>query len=145
MKPTPNLPPDHATYVALLDGEEGVHPLPHALYLSLVRGEGEAPDFAGRTMTLADWYVRLREGAPDVVVKETYTPITFDARGKVDWASTNSGISYQAILAEEREHAWWPTATQRDKMRAAVFAGELSHGASTDSGSGESCQSMERP
>lgn len=126
MKATPNPPADHATYVALLDNEEGVHPLPHAFYVSLVRGEGEAPDFAGRTMTLADWYVRLADGVPDVVVNETYTPVTFDAGGRVDWTSPHPAISYPAVLGEEREQACWPTETQRAKLRAAVFAGELS-------------------
>lgn len=131
MKPNPQL--DHASYVALLDGEEGMHPLPHALYVSLVRGAGAAPDYAGRTMTLADWYVRLRDGAPDVVVNETYTPVTFDATGRVDWASTIPGMRYPAAGGEERVQAWWPTVAQRDKMRAAVFAGAMSHGPSLDS------------
>lgn len=143
MKPNPQL--DHATYVALLDDEEGVHALPHALYVSLVRGEGSAPDFAGRTITLADWYVRLLDGMPDIVVSETYTPITFDASGKIDWASTMPGVRYEAALGDEREQVWWPTQMQRDKVRAAVFAGELSHGAFTTSDSGESCQLIQKP
>lgn len=138
MTPNPNPPLDHTTYVVLLDDAEGVHPLPHALYVSLVRGDGEAPDFAGQTMTLADWYVRLKDGAPDVVVNETYTPITFDDHGRADWTSAIPGTRRQATLGEEREQAWWPTETQRDKMRTAVFAGELSHGPALASGSGES-------
>jgi hypothetical protein len=137
MTPNPNPPLDHTTYVALLDDLEGVHLLPHALYVALVRGDGEAPDFAGRTMTLADWYVRLKDRALDIVVNETYTPITFNAKGKVDWTETIPGVSYQAGLREEREQAWWPTETQRDKMRAAVFSGELSHGPSLASGSSQ--------
>lgn len=137
MTPNPNPPLDHATYVALLDEAEGVHPLPHALYVALVRGDGEALDFAGRTMTLADWYVRLKDRKSDVVINETYTPVTFDAKGKIDWTAAIPGVSYQAALGEEREQAWWPTEAQRDKMRAAVFSGEFSHGPSLASGSGQ--------
>jgi hypothetical protein len=137
MTPNPNPPLDHATYVALLDEAEGVHPLPHALYVALVRGDGEAPDFAGRTMTLADWYVRLEGRKPDFVVNETYTPVTFDARGKIDWTATIPGVNHQGALGEEREQAWLPTKTQREKMRAAVFSGDLSHGPSLACGSGQ--------
>jgi hypothetical protein len=121
-----NAPPDHASYVALLDDAQEVHPLPHALYLSLVRGDGVAPDFAGQTMTLADWYVRLRNGEPDVVVNETYTPITFDEYGRADWTATVPGTGRQAASGREAEQAWWPSQAQRDKMRAALWAGELS-------------------
>lgn len=138
MKPNPNLPFDHASYVALLNDAEGMHPLPHALYVALARGDGDAPDFAGRTMTLADWYVRMKGRLPDFIVNETYTPVTFDAGGKIDWSATMPGVSHQAASREEREQAWWPTETQRDKMRAAVFSGELSHGPSLASGSGKS-------
>ena len=91
MKPASSPPSDHASYVALLDSLEAVHPLPHTLYVALARGEGIAPDYAGQTMTLADWYVRLRNGEPDVVVNETYTPITFDAQGKADWTADVPG------------------------------------------------------
>lgn len=137
MTPNPNLPFDHSTYVALLDEAEGIHPLPHELYVALVRGDGVAPDFAGRTMTLADWFVRLKDRKPNVVVNETYTPVTFDARGKIDWTAKIPGVSHQAALGQEQEQAWWPTETQRDKMRAAVFSGEFSHGPSLASGSGQ--------
>lgn len=123
MAPAPNPAPDHASYVALLDSEDGVHPLPHALYLSLVRGEGEAPDFAGRTMTLADWYVRLKQGEPDVVVNETYTPISFDDRGRADWTSELPATGQQGASGGSPEQVWWPTPAQRDKLQAAVFAG----------------------
>ena len=126
MQPAPNPLLDHASYVALLDNAQDVHPLPHALYVSLARGESAAADFAGRTMTLADWYVRLRNGEPDVVVNETYTLITFDAQGRADWTSKVPVPHPQAVSGRADEQAWWPTQGQRDKMRAAVFAGELS-------------------
>ena len=126
MKPAASPPSDHASYVALLDSLEAVHPLPHTLYVALARGEGIAPDYAGQTMTLADWYVRLRNGEPDVVVNETYTPITFDAQGKADWTADVPGMGRETASSREAEQAWWPTAAQRDKMRAALFAGALS-------------------
>ncbi len=137
MTPNPNPPLGYVTYVALLDKAEGVHTLPHALYVALVRGDGAALDFSGRNMTLADWYVRLEGRRPDFVVNETYTPVTFDARGGIDWTASIPGVNHQGALGEEREQAWWPTGTQRDKMRAAVFSGDLSHGPSLACGSGQ--------
>ena len=125
MSPPANPPPDHASYVALLDSLEAVHPLPHTLYVALARGDGVAPDFAGQTMTLADWYVRLRNGEPDVVVNETYTPITFDEQGRSDWTAEVPGTEHPPASSAKAEQAWWPTLAQRDKMRAALFAGAL--------------------
>lgn len=137
MTTNPNLPSDHATYVALLDEAGGVLPLSNALDLALVCGDDDAPDFAGRTMTLADWHVRLDERMLDFVVNETYTPLTFDSRGKIDWTATIPGVNHRAAVGEERVKAWWPTETQRHKMRAAVFSWNLSHVPSLACGSGQ--------
>ncbi len=102
----------HASYVFLLDGGNGVHPVPHALYVSLARGQALAPMLAGQILRLADWYVRLKAGAPDTVVNETYTLVRFDAQGRVDWASTP--VADQAT--------GWPTVTERAQMHALLFA-----------------------
>ncbi len=102
----------HASYVFLLDGGNGVHPIPHALYVSLARGQALAPMLAGQTLRLADWYVRLKAGAPDTVVNETYTLVRFDAQGRVDWSSTP--------VADEA--TGWPTVAERAQMHALLFA-----------------------
>jgi len=75
---------DVVPYVFVLDEADGVHPLPHALYLSLARGEATAPGWAGATVRLADWYVRLKDDEPDSVANETYSLMSFDAEGRVD-------------------------------------------------------------
>ncbi len=102
----------HASYVFLLDDSSGVHPVPHALYVALARGQALAPMLAGQTLRLADWYVRLKARAPDTVVNETYTLVRFDAQGRVDWSSTP--------VADEA--TGWPTVTERAQMHAMLFA-----------------------
>lgn len=83
---------EHASYVFLLDALGGVHPLPHGLYVDLVRGEAAAPEFAGRTLRLADWYVRLASGAPVAVINESYAPIAFGPDGRIErHARTEAG------------------------------------------------------
>ena len=103
----------HASYVFLLDDGSGVHPVPHALYVALARGQALAPILAGQTLRLADWYVRLKAGAPDTVVNETYTLVRFDAQGRVDWPSTP--------VADEA--AGWPTVAERAQMHALLYGG----------------------
>ena len=105
----------HASYVFLLDNGSAVHPVPHALYVALARGEALAPMLAGQTLRLADWYVRLKAGAPDSVVNETYTLVRFDAQGHVDWPSTPGAD----------EAAGWPTVAERAQMHALLFAPAL--------------------
>ena len=105
----------HASYVFLLDDGSGVHPVPHALYVALTRGQALAPMLAGQTLRLADWYVRLKARAPDTVVNETYTLVRFDAQGRVDWPSTP--------VAEVAEG--WPTVAERAQMHALLFAASV--------------------
>jgi hypothetical protein len=77
---------EHISYVFLLDEDSGVHPVPHALYVALARGQATAPALAlaGRTLRLADWYVRETPGVPGTVVNETHSLVRFDAQGRVD-------------------------------------------------------------
>ena len=105
----------HASYVFLLDDERGVHAVPHALYVALARGQATAAALAGQTLRLADWYVRLKDAAPDTVVNETYSLVRFDAQGRVD----------RTTGAEADD---WPTAAEREQMRALLFGGTESPG-----------------
>ena len=125
---------EHASYVFLLDEGSGVHPVPHALYVALARGEASAPPLAGQTLRLADWYVRLKEGAPDTVVNETYSVVRFDAQGRVDWTRTpaNPGAPaanpHRPDVAIMAEDAVWPTVAERERMRVLLFGGDESPG-----------------
>jgi hypothetical protein len=102
----------HASYVFLLDSVSGVHPVPHALYVALAQGHALAPVLAGQTLRLADWYVRLKAGAPEAVINETYTQVTFDAQGRVD--GSNEPVTDEA--------SGWPSLAERTQMHALLFA-----------------------
>ena len=109
----------HASYVFLLDESRGVHAVPHALYVALARGEATLDAMAGQTLRLADWYVHLRRGAPDVVINETYSLVHFDAQGRVD-AAHESATEHTPAAA--LENAAWPTAAERGQMQELLFA-----------------------
>jgi hypothetical protein len=117
----------HASYVFLLDDAEGVHAVPHSLYVALARGEATALPLAGQTLRLADWYVRLKNAAPDTVVNETYSRLRFDAQGRVDPAHTLSTSATPAAPSTHidvrpvTENAAWPTAAERERMRQLLF------------------------
>ena len=108
----------HASYVFLLDESSGVHAVPHALYVALARGEATLEAMAGQTLRLADWYVRLKRGAPDVVVNETYSLVRFDGQGHVDPAHVTATTQTPAAVLE---NAAWPTAAERDQMQELLF------------------------
>jgi hypothetical protein len=113
------LPPvaaQHASYAFLLDEHGTVHPLPHRVYVALVRGEAAAPQFAGRTLRLAEWYVRLQADEPKSVVNETYALLAIDREGRADWTATPGP-------AEAAQSAALPSATERDRMQAVLFGG----------------------
>ena len=114
----------YASYVFLLDDDGGIHPLPHALYVALARGQASAPALAGRTLRLADWYVRLENGEPNSVANETYSLVRFDPEGRADWAGspvTLSAHAHDSDVATVPEDAGWPTVAERERMRELLF------------------------
>ncbi|TCS71752.1 hypothetical protein EDC61_10895 [Sulfuritortus calidifontis] len=111
----------HASYVFLLDDAGTVHPLPHALYVALARGEAVAPDFAGRTLRLAEWYVRLKDGEPETVANETWGLVAFDAEGRVDWRASPAFHPRRPGEASAPMTAALPTAQERTRMLDLIF------------------------
>src|SRR5512139_3977112 len=115
------LPPvtaNHASYAFLLDQHGAVHPLPHRVYVALVRGEAATPQFAGQTLRLAEWYVRLQAGEPESLVNETYALLAIDRDGRADWSATPGP-------SEAAETAALPSAAERARMQALLFGGEI--------------------
>jgi len=117
------LPPvtaHHASYAFLLDEHGAVHPLPHRVYVALVRGEAATPQFAGQTLRLAEWYVRLQADEPESVVNETYALLSIDGEGRADWSATPSFHPDRPASAESATAAL-PSATERERMQALLF------------------------
>jgi hypothetical protein len=106
----PPLGAQHASYVFLLDAQGRVHPLPHTLYVALVRGLATAPQFACQQLRLAEWYVRLSKGEPETVVNEHYGMLAFDSEGRIDWEKS---------LPET--HDALPSREERENLYAALF------------------------
>ena len=117
----------HASYVFLLD-EDGVHAVPHALYVALARGQASASTLAGQTLRLADWYVRLKDGEPETVVNETYSLVSFDAQGHVDRATAPAALPHHPDVQTLPEDAGWPTVAERERMRELLFGATASAG-----------------
>lgn len=111
----------YASYVFVLDGENGVHPVPRALYVAPARGQALAETLAGQTLRLADWYVRMSNGAPDTVVNETYTQIRFNQEGRVDWTSTPWTRLIRADLASAPQDSNWPSVAEHERMQALLL------------------------
>lgn len=112
---------EHASYVFLLGADGGVHPLPHTLYVALVKDAAAAPEFAGQTMRVSDWYVRLVAGAPVAVVNETHGLITFDAQGRVDRQATPSFHPHRGSARLASESASLPSPEERERMHRLIF------------------------
>lgn len=133
------LPPvsaHYASYVFLLDEQGAIHPVPHRLYLALIRGEAVTPQFAGKTLRLAEWYVRLEQSEPDTVVNETYALLTFDGEGRVDWTATPSFHPHRDSAVLASESASLPSPSEREGMLTLLFGtaitGEKTMGSGVD-------------
>lgn len=121
------LPPvtaHHASYAFLLDPHGTVHPLPHRVYVALVRGEAATPQFAGQTLRLAEWYVRLQAGEPESVVNETYALLTIDREGRADWSASPALQPHRPGAAAAPETAALPSVAEREQMQALLFGKE---------------------
>ncbi len=113
----------HSSFVFLLDDRGEVHAVPHELYVALARGQASAPALAGQTLRLADWFVRLKDGEPDVVINETYSLARFDAQGQVHWARSPAAHSQRSGSVPAPDNAAWPTTAEREQMQALLFGG----------------------
>ena len=111
----------YASRIFLLGERGDVHAVPHSVYVALARAQIEAPELAGRTLRLADWYVRLRDGEPHTVVNETYSLIRFDATGRVDTPPTSTTREDRPGSEFVSAGVGWPTAAERARMRALLF------------------------
>lgn len=107
----------HASYVFLIDQAGGVHPVPHALYVALAKGEASASMLAGQTLRVADWYVQLKDGAPERLVNESYSLLQLDAQGHIDLSRSPAAHPQQAGTTALSEDDSWPTAAQHQQMR----------------------------
>lgn len=105
-----SLQPHHRSYQFLIT-PEGVQPVPHDYYVDLVRGKSTSREVAGRTLRLADWYVRMEDDVPQLVVNETYSWLVFDAAGRVDLHA-----------ARDIEASPLPTQAERDEIERSLFA-----------------------
>jgi len=113
--------PDHASYIFLLAGDGAVHPVPHALYVALALGLAEAPMLAGQTLRVADWYVRLKDGAPDQLVNAQYSLVRVDDSGRFDPAASPAPHPQPAGAVAAVEEDSWPTADQRSQMHRLLW------------------------
>ena len=117
----PPLSAHHASYVFLLDEQGAIHPLPHRMYVEMVRGDAVGPQFAGKTLRLVEWYVRMEQGEPHTVVNETWALLTFNAEGRVDWPTTPSFHPHRDDATLASESAALPSCEEREGMLALLF------------------------
>lgn len=113
----------YASFVFLLDSSDEVHPVPHGLYVALARGEATIEAMAGRTLRVADWYVRLNGGAPETVVNETYSLVLFDEQGRAKPTQAHPALK---TPGDRAENPAWPTVEERARMQALLFGGASS-------------------
>jgi len=105
--------PHHKSYLFFLSEAE-VIPIRHDCYIPLVEGKAVADEFAGQTLRLADWYVRVDNEVPQKVVNETYSWLVFDEFGRLDLHAA------QAI-----ETSPLPSADERIQIETRQFESEL--------------------
>ena len=104
------LHPHYQSYQFFLT-DAGVLPIRHDCYVDLVTGKAIASEFAGQRLRLADWYVRMHDGAPQEVVNETYTWLVLDEFGRADLHAA------RAIEASPL-----PSPAEHDEIRRRLFA-----------------------
>jgi len=105
-----DLHPHHKSYQFFLNAA-GVLPILHDCYVDLVRGEAISSEFAGQTLRLASWYVRMHNDVPQQVVNETYDWLVIDEFGRADLHAA------RAIEASPL-----PTKEERDEINRRMFA-----------------------
>jgi len=107
------LHPHHKSYQFFLT-DDGILPILHDCYADLVTNKAISSEFAGKTLRLADWYVRMEDDVPKQVVNETYSWLVLDELGRTNLHAA------QAIEASPL-----PTQEEWDKINMRLFAQDL--------------------
>ncbi|MCQ4323142.1 hypothetical protein [Stutzerimonas stutzeri] len=112
----------HASYTFLLDDTGRVEPLPHPLYLALVRAQSAIATLAGKRFRLADWYVAMDAGKPTQVVREWYGWVTFDADGNFHPESDSHNLT--ASGAGNVDTTALPSPLEHDRITSLLYGNE---------------------
>lgn len=107
------LHPHHKSYQFFLT-DEGILPILHDCYTELVSDEAISSEFAGKTLRLSDWYVRMEDDVPKDIVNEIYSWLVLDEFGRTDLHTA------QAI-----EDSPLPTQEEWDEIYRRLFAQDL--------------------
>jgi hypothetical protein len=103
------LHPHHKSYLFFMTDAD-VLPILHDCYADLVSGKAISSEFAGQSLRLADWYVRMDDDRPQQVVNESYSWLILDEFGRADLHAA------QAIKASPL-----PAKDERDEMNRRLF------------------------
>lgn len=100
-------------------------------YARLVRGESTDLQYAGQTVRVADWYVKVGNGLPVAIENETYSLLSFDSSGRVLRPNTDeeAAVAYcpqggemetfkeqENMRGSNVEQPWLPTRQEREQM-----------------------------
>lgn len=110
------------TYTFLLDDGGQIFQLPHPLYVALVHAEAAPAGLAGQRFRLADWYVKLNDGAPDRLANEWYGWVKIDSNGRYDPTAQSKASS---TSVDEIDHTALPTSSEHERLQALVFGESL--------------------
>ncbi|HJW26676.1 MAG TPA: hypothetical protein VJ576_17395 [Rhodocyclaceae bacterium] len=123
------------TYIFFLPDSGKLEPVPQDEYVRPVRGERPMATYAGRRIRVADWYVKVSEGAPTEVENETYTFLEFDQEGRVAlhglpgdeacaWPRGREDTAAGEPSGQgssPQEGRWLPTEEERERIRNMIF------------------------
>ena len=135
----------HETQIFIVLDTGQIEPLLPSQYVKLLRGELALPEYANRTVRVADWYVLVEKGRPVSLHNETYSLLHFDANGWVRWPHERHGqlanrAFYNALRSSpyadpdedpavrrlrkelHSEYAWRPSDEELKALHTLVFS-----------------------
>ncbi len=119
------------TVIFFLSPTAGIQQVTQHDYARLVNGEASDPGYAGQTVRVADWYVKVGDDRRVVIENETYSLVSFDPSGHVlrpaaDEEAVSAycpqGGEVETFKEQENmrgsniEQPWLPTPEERTQM-----------------------------
>ena len=136
----------HRSLIFFIQPDGQPQAIPRETYVKLVRKEVSVQEYANQKIRVADFYVRLHDGAPCEVENETYSFLYFDDAGQADphdhkrFSLEENKVFYDAALSSPYEEigkdpnvqqirqrlgddlAWLPSEEERQSLLSCVFA-----------------------
>jgi hypothetical protein len=112
----------HRTLIFFLPESGAPQAVAQEEYVRLLRHEAARPEFAGQTLRVADWYVRVEAPHPPRIQNETYSFLRFNHAGEAEEVVAAGNVKPSSFGTPRITARWQPSQQELAMLDRIVFS-----------------------